>query len=99
VALTFVILAVVLLLPVGLSWAETLQARRAACKTVCVSNYEACKADARRRWGVHANAIGYARCTANLNACEKKCRTIDNDDSLKKRWYPDNADDFRGFRK
>lgn len=87
VALTFVILAVVLLLPVGLSWADTLQAKRAACTSICRSNYESCKADARRRGGVHANAIGYARCTANLNACEKKCY----------RWYPNNADDFRGF--
>ena len=45
VALTFVILAVLLLLPVGLSWAGTVHERRAACKKVCHATFKACEED------------------------------------------------------
>ena len=69
VALTFVILAVVLLLPVGISWADTVQARRAACMTDCEAKYDACKAQS-------SKSKRTGDCGAWNYACVKKCSKI-----------------------
>lgn len=81
VALTFVILAVVLLLPVGLSWAETVLERQLACMKVCSANYSACNADVASAFDQVDDAAGHRKaiesCQKLYSDCVKKCNTIE----------------------